>query len=501
MWLCVTVSSFYFMALLVLNVRDDIESATDGHAPFIPKRQIQESHTVYTYKSTTRVAVAVAEQEHVTTIRASVTTKGDIEENINGGEIDDMNRSVKIIDTDVSDKKEVTALIEVEYVQEQIESTEDNNENNESPIQKPLHKLNHKMDEMRPEVHNRLRIPHNNHLHESHPKLPPILIQVPNFPDEIKVEKIPKPVIQSRFGLPPPKRKPPETKVVNIAAQKLTDKAQQDYYTVRDTKINAFDFNFISTGVNVCQKGENVFIVMAALTTYYAIKTREAIRETWGSIAKTETWPGIDGAIKGVKLVFLLGNPEGHAVKHAIIKDETERFGDVVVADFTDSYYNLTYKVMMALKWTNEYCPQASYVVKVDEDMFLHVVNLIRFLRTRHDTENGEVIGYMNTIPKVLRTGIWGVPWDVFPFTRFPNYTNGNCYVIGGSAISKMFYAQERMPYIFIEDAFLTGMRYMEGITHKKLHFICIKTMFFCFTLLYCNYQLWYGNSSKRLSI
>jgi hypothetical protein len=239
-----------------------------------------------------------------------------------------------------------------------------------------------------------------------------------------------------------------------IAERRVTEQ----YYTLRETRVNPFDFNFVSPSKSVCIDGEIPFLVILCLTKYYDIETRQAIRDTWGSVVRVPRWPPLGTALPRIKLVFLLGSHDDMLVKKTIIEDENNRYGDVIAADFKDSYTNLTLKVMMGLKWVTKYCSRAEYVVKIDQDMFLHVPNLVNFLKTYPIPQPGVVIGFQNTNAKVLRTGKWGVDRKSFPLNTYPNYTNGNCYVISGKVVPGMLQAAERMPYIFIEDAFITGM-------------------------------------------
>lgn len=251
--------------------------------------------------------------------------------------------------------------------------------------------------------------------------------------------------------------------VVNIDEDIKTDtnkrvrKATGAFYKLRKTRINPFDFKFIQTGETICNNNEKPVLVMLCLTTFYDIETRAAIRETWGSVAANRIWPTRKVKLPLIKLVFLLGSPNDSIVKKAIIEDEHMRFGDIVSADFKDSYDNLTLKVMMGLKWVNEYCPHVKFVAKIDQDVFLHVANLLRFLHAVPVPAEGIVIGYLTTNGTVHRTGRWGVDKKNFPLATFPNYTYGHCYVISGNAVPQILEAAERMPYIGIEDAFITG--------------------------------------------
>ena len=50
---------------------------------------------------------------------------------------------------------------------------------------------------------------------------------------------------------------------------------------------------------------------------------------------------------------------------------ESQEYGDLVQGDFLDNYYNLSYKGIMGNLWVAEFCSQAEFLVKTDDDMFV----------------------------------------------------------------------------------------------------------------------------------
>lgn len=116
---------------------------------------------------------------------------------------------------------------------------------------------------------------------------------------------------------------------------------------------------------------------------------RQAIRSTWGYQKRFSDVP--------IKTVFLLGSvekavgmepanvpvPKGQpplALNEAI-NLESAKYGDIVQADFMDSYYNNTYKTMMGMRWLVEHCTRFRYAFFADDDMYISVKNLLKFLR------------------------------------------------------------------------------------------------------------------------
>ena len=53
------------------------------------------------------------------------------------------------------------------------------------------------------------------------------------------------------------------------------------------------------------------------------------------------------------------------------LEEESSKHGDLVQGDFLDTYHNLSYKEIMGNLWISEFCEQAEFVVKTDDDQFI----------------------------------------------------------------------------------------------------------------------------------
>lgn len=60
---------------------------------------------------------------------------------------------------------------------------------------------------------------------------------------------------------------------------------------------------------------------------------------------------------------------------------ESKNYGDIVQADFIDNYFNNTIKTMMGFNWIVKYCPNSSFYLFSDDDMYVSIKNLLRFVR------------------------------------------------------------------------------------------------------------------------
>jgi hypothetical protein len=63
-----------------------------------------------------------------------------------------------------------------------------------------------------------------------------------------------------------------------------------------------------------------------------------------------------------------------------LLNEEILKHQDIVQANFVDSYDNNTYKTMVGLRWAVEVCEHFQYAFLVDDDMYINVRNLIKFM-------------------------------------------------------------------------------------------------------------------------
>jgi len=74
-----------------------------------------------------------------------------------------------------------------------------------------------------------------------------------------------------------------------------------------------------------------------------------------------------------------------------------------------DTYRNLTYKGVAALRWVDTYCSQATFVLKTDDDIFVNMFSLLRLLKkmTRKTPRPNGLL--MCCVWNGMRSGKWKV--------------------------------------------------------------------------------------------
>jgi hypothetical protein len=101
---------------------------------------------------------------------------------------------------------------------------------------------------------------------------------------------------------------------------------------------------------------------------------RQTVRQTW---ANQKHWPN-----HVVRTVFFVGRVHGEnaSVVEAALKVENRQYGDVIQADFVDTYRNLTLKAVSALHWVTLNCNKTTYMVKTDDDVVINTFSIQKTL-------------------------------------------------------------------------------------------------------------------------
>lgn len=139
--------------------------------------------------------------------------------------------------------------------------------------------------------------------------------------------------------------------------------------------INEYNYTYVLHNKQKCvDAGYSTFrIVYVVKSAVEHIERRAVIRNSWGFEKRFFDVPS--------RTVFLLGIHPGDEELQAKIKLEAAKYKDIIQADFIDSYYNNTIKTMMGFKWIVTHCLNSKFYMFVDDDMYVSVKNVLRFIR------------------------------------------------------------------------------------------------------------------------
>ncbi|XP_029434891.1 beta-1,3-galactosyltransferase 5-like [Rhinatrema bivittatum] len=218
------------------------------------------------------------------------------------------------------------------------------------------------------------------------------------------------------------------------------------------------------------------FLVILVTAEPWQLKPRRAIRQTWGK-------ERIIGD-KRVVSFFLLGTMEKENKQaEASIISESLKYKDIIQKNFTDSYYNLTLKTLMGIEWVHHFCPQSSFVMKTDSDMFVNTFYLTELLIKKNRTTNfftGSL--FLNAPPIRDKNSKWYASEIEYPGQRYPTFCSGTGYVFSTDVANQIYNVSPSVPFFKLEDVYvglcLDKLRIPPEELHTEYTFFPVKLDF-----------------------
>nr|XP_060626293.1 beta-1,3-galactosyltransferase 5-like isoform X1 [Anolis sagrei ordinatus] len=204
--------------------------------------------------------------------------------------------------------------------------------------------------------------------------------------------------------------------------------------------------NFLQLPLTDCSRNPP-FLVILATSSHTQSKARMAIRETWGKEKLIDN--------KRIVTYFLLGTTLNHDDQHAVTA-ESLKYGDIIQKDFTDTYYNLTRKTMMGIEWVHKFCPQSSFVMKTDSDVFVNTYYLTELL-LKKNRNTRFFTGFLKLNERPIRETIskWYVSKEEYPANTYPPFCSGTGYVFSSDVASQVYNISENVLFVKLEDVFI----------------------------------------------
>ena len=82
---------------------------------------------------------------------------------------------------------------------------------------------------------------------------------------------------------------------------------------------------------------------------------------------------------------------------------ENQESNDIIVENFIDTPSNATLKSVMMLKWLNETCDDAHWVMKVEDNVFVNMHNFAKLLNDTSFPQKGALYGALRSKEPVQR--------------------------------------------------------------------------------------------------
>ena len=202
----------------------------------------------------------------------------------------------------------------------------------------------------------------------------------------------------------------------------------------------------------ICDPSSNksvLLITMVAIAPSYFGK-RTLIRSTWGNKQQF----GQD-----MKLIFLLAKSLNETI-NKMIDEEFKLHNDIVQKNYTDSYYNLTAKIMMGLNWISKYCPNSKYILRINDDVIVNTFNMIKYFNSLKYEKN-QIFGYGITGVSPIRDpgSKFYVSEKEYPKSYYDPYIEGSAYLFTTDLAATFYnkYLEYHCPpfSIWLEDVYI----------------------------------------------
>lgn len=197
-------------------------------------------------------------------------------------------------------------------------------------------------------------------------------------------------------------------------------------------------------------KSPSVLVLILIHSAPQNFRKRLTIRQTWGSLNDP-----------GLRIMFLLGAVSKPKLQSGL-EMENQHFGDILQGNFSDSYRNITYKHVMALKWFTYNCADTPIMLKTDDDVFVNTPALMDYvrwnvtgIRARRNLLKCRVIRSA-PVKRSFRSK-WRVSPKEYPFRVYPPYCPGFILMYSGDLVPLLYREAQAAKYFWIDDVHITG--------------------------------------------
>ncbi|XP_076879048.1 N-acetyllactosaminide beta-1,3-N-acetylglucosaminyltransferase 2 [Brachyhypopomus gauderio] len=210
---------------------------------------------------------------------------------------------------------------------------------------------------------------------------------------------------------------------------------------------------------------ESPMLLLAIKSQVKNFENRQAIRQTWGRSGLVQGQKGMGGT---VWRVFLLARSDGLENSEELmhLEKESKTYGDIIMWDFMDTFFNLTLKDVLFWQWFSEHCQNARFVFKGDDDVFVRTPALLDYLQTEEEVRlrtpdnhmkmedfvAGDVIKF--AIPIRSKANKYYIS-ESFYKGMYPTYAGGGGVIYSGALVLRLLQVSMRVHLFPIDDVYV----------------------------------------------
>lgn len=234
----------------------------------------------------------------------------------------------------------------------------------------------------------------------------------------------------------------------NVANEiRIAMKTVPEYLTNPNRLLDIHNFEYIIPK-NVCKivvrnetKVPDFVVLMHTSPLHFEL--RKALRETWFH------------SDQRFLSYFVLGKVTSKTVQKQLNAEDAKHH-DIIQANFMDTYHNLTYKHTTVLKWFVNNCKNVDYLVKMDDDVFMNVPEVLKFL-AKNKNKNDSVIGLRFRPIKPDRWGKWRITQQQLKDNYYPEFSFGPSTIYSKEFVHKAYRKAHTTRFFWVDDIFVSG--------------------------------------------
>ena len=226
----------------------------------------------------------------------------------------------------------------------------------------------------------------------------------------------------------------------------------------------------------------NGLLLMLIISAPFHLNERQVVRQTWLSYLVNNSrslGPSNVRAFKDptdaandlvIHYWFVCGHYyDNESDIEGAVKNESNVYGDILRLEYTESYILLVHKTLSSLRFASKM--DVRFVLKIDDDVYLHFPRMIWWLRTASLPEK-LYGGYLLTKAKPIRNPLhkWHVSKQHYNKTYFPPYCNGPFYFMSRAVVLEVLEASFTEGSSFpLEDVFIGILAQKVGVKPIQL--------------------------------
>ena len=141
-----------------------------------------------------------------------------------------------------------------------------------------------------------------------------------------------------------------------------------------DVAIKSIDEFKINPKELICQTPSNksILFISFVIIAPQHFEKRDLIRSTWGNKSISSDF----------RIIFTIGMSKNETINRQIEEEHKINQDILLINNFIDNYFNLTTKIMKSFKWITQYCSNAKYILRINDDVILNTFSLIDHFRS-----------------------------------------------------------------------------------------------------------------------